>query len=310
MSDQNVKKNVREFYDRVGWQMVNGDFYQNAEYEDLRPVSHEYIHRCHMRINRHIAKEGEYLLDAGSGPVQYPEYLTYSEGYKARVCMDISIVALQEARKRLGEKGLYIVADIAHLPFKPDVFDGIVSLHTIHHVPMEDKLPAYEELYRTLKPGQTMAVVNGWTNAPLMEWMQRPINFMRRVRGWWLRKVRKQAPVQPAVEKASAKEKKAENNKPENKKPAGTYVQKLNAEWLTQALKDRMAYEILVWRSVSVAFLRAMIYPEWGGRFWLRVIYRMEELFPRWLGRIGQYPLVVVEKPLVGGAGEEQASKV
>jgi len=310
MSDQNVKKNVREFYDRVGWQMVNGDFYQNAEYEDLRPVSHEYIHRCHMRINRHIAKEGEYLLDAGSGPVQYPEYLTYSEGYKARVCMDISIVALQEARKRIGEKGLYIVADIAHLPFKPDVFDGIVSLHTIHHVPMEDKLPAYEELYRTLKPGQTMAVVNGWTNAPLMEWMQRPINFMRRVRGWWLRKVRKQAPVQPAVEKASAKEKKAENNKPENKKPAGTYVQKLNAEWLTQALKDRMAYEILVWRSVSVAFLRAMIYPEWGGRFWLRVIYRMEELFPRWLGRIGQYPLVVVEKPLVGGAGEEQASKV
>ena len=307
MSDQSIKKNVREFYDRVGWQMVNGDFYQNAEYEDLRPVSHDYIHRCHMRINRHITKEGDYLLDAGSGPVQYPEYLTYSEGYKARVCMDISIVALQEARKRLGEKGLYVVADIAHLPFRPDVFDGIVSLHTIHHVPLEDKIPAYDELYRTLKPGRTMAVVNGWTNAPLMAWMQRPMNFMRRFRGWWLRKVKKQAPVLTAAAQPAAEEKKIETAKPKSNKPAGTYVQKLNAEWLTQALKDRMTYEILVWRSVSVAFLRAMIYPEWGGRFWLKVLYWLEECCPRWLGRIGQYPLVVVEKPLTG---DKQGSKV
>ncbi len=128
MSENNTKKSVREFYDRVGWQTVNADMYQNAQYEDLRPVSQDYIHRCHLRVNRHIAKEGQYLLDAGSGPVQYPEYLTYSEGYQARVCMDISIVALKEARKRLGDHGRYVVGDIAHLPFKSDVFDGIVSL--------------------------------------------------------------------------------------------------------------------------------------------------------------------------------------
>ncbi len=310
MSDQSIKKNVREFYDRVGWKTVSGDLYQNAEYEDLRPVSHDYIHRCHMRINRHLAKEGEYLLDAGSGPVQYPEYLTYSEGYHARVCMDISIVALQEARKRLGDKGLYVVADIARLPFKPEVFDGIVSLHTIHHVPMEDKLPAYEELYRTLKPGRSMVVVNGWTKAPLMAWMQHFMSFMRRFRGWWLRKVKKQKPAQPNVQQVSVSEEKAEETKPEQGKPAGTYVLKLNAEWLTQALKDRMDYEILVWRSVSVGFLRSVIYPEWGGRFCLKVIYGLEELFPRWLGRIGQYPLVVVEKPLPESAGANEASEV
>ena len=31
---------------------------------------------------------------AGSGPVQWPEYLTYSEGYQYRLCADISITAL------------------------------------------------------------------------------------------------------------------------------------------------------------------------------------------------------------------------
>jgi SAM-dependent methyltransferase len=218
--------------------------------------------------------------------------------------MDISIVALQEARKRLGDKGFYVVADIAHLPFKPEVFDGIVSLHTIHHVPLEDKIPAYDELYRTLKPGRSMVVVNGWTNAPLMAWTQHLMSFMRRFRGWWLRKVKKQAPAQPAAPQAAATEDKAEAAKPEQGKPAGTYVQKLNAEWLTQALKDRMNYEILVWRSVSVGFLRSVIYPEWGGKFWLKVIYGLEELFPRLLGRIGQYPLVVVEKPQPDSAGD------
>jgi SAM-dependent methyltransferase len=298
MSDQNIKKNVREFYDRVGWQMVNEDFYQNAQYEDLRPVSREYIHRCHLRINRHLAPEGGFLLDAGSGPVQYPEYLTYSEGYQARVCMDISIVALREARKRLGEKGRYVVADIAHLPFKADAFDGIVSLHTVHHVPMEDKLPAYEELYRTLNPGKTMTVVNGWTNAPLMERSRRFMGRVRRLHDWWQRVVKKQDAPAPSEEAAAPAPNEAEEQL--TKGPAGTFVQKLNAEWLTQALEGLMPFEILVWRSVSVAFLRAVIYPEWAGRFWLKVLYGLEEIFPRWLGRIGQYPLVVISKPQAG----------
>jgi len=295
MSENNTKKSVREFYDRVGWQIANADMYQNAQYEDLRPVSRDYIHRCHLRINRHISKEGQYLLDAGSGPVQYPEYLTYSEGYHARICMDISIVALKEARKRLGDHGRYVVGDIAHLPFKSDVFDGIVSLHTIHHVPIEDKLPAYDELHRTLKPGKSMVIVNGWTNAPLMRWLSRFMEAIKQFHDWRMRKRKHTEPAktQPTQQAQSVQE------EPQESAPAGTFVQKLDAEWLTQALKDRMDFEIFVWRSVSVRFLRSVIFPEWGGRFWLKVLFWLEERSPRLLGRIGQYPLVVVRKPVV-----------
>ena len=48
--DSNVKQQVREFYDQIGWQEAGEGVYQNAHYEDLRPVSREYIHRCHLRI--------------------------------------------------------------------------------------------------------------------------------------------------------------------------------------------------------------------------------------------------------------------
>lgn len=295
MSDQNIKKNVREFYDQVGWQQTEDALYQNAQYEDLRPVSSEYIHRCHMRVKQHLVPEGRYLLDAGSGPVQYPEYATYSEGYQARVCMDISIVALREARKRLGDHGLYVVSDVAKLPFKSGVFDGIVSLHTIHHVPTEDKIPAYEGLYRTLAPGKKMVVVNGWTRAPLMLRLARFMGLMKRFHEWWVRKIKHQEPeVRLETETRSPKTRAAEKD---TSAQSGTYVQKHDAAWLKNALKGRMPYEIFVWRSVSVAFLRSVIYPEWGGRFWLKVIYWFEERFPRYLGRVGQYPLLVVSKP-------------
>ncbi|MGE5072274.1 MAG: hypothetical protein ACM3MF_02515 [Anaerolineae bacterium] len=79
---QNTKQQVREFYDRIGWSQAGDDgLYQNARYEDLRPVSQDYIHRCHLRVSRHLAPSGRFLLDAGSGPVQWPEYLAYSQGY-------------------------------------------------------------------------------------------------------------------------------------------------------------------------------------------------------------------------------------
>jgi ubiquinone/menaquinone biosynthesis C-methylase UbiE len=298
MTDKPIKKNVREFYDQVGWQRIDADRFQNAQYEDLRLVSREYIHRCHMRVKRHLAPEGRYLLDAGSGPVQYQEYLTYSEGYQARVCMDISIVALRAAREKLGEKGMFVVGDVAHLPFKSDAFDGIVSLHTIHHVPMEDKLLAYDELYRTLNPGQQMVVVDGWTNAPLMTRLSGFMHFMKRAHRWWRENIKKETLKMPAeIVKADGNE--------DQPAPRGTYVQKLSAEWLTQALKGRMDHEILVWRSVSVPFLRAVFYEDWGGRFWLKALFLVEELFPHFLGKVGQYPLVVVRKPTAGGQGND-----
>ena len=156
-------------------------FYQNARYEDLRPVSAEYIRRCHLRVNRFIKNEGQMLLDAGSGPVQYPEYLTYSQNYKFRVCADISIIALKEARKRLGDKGLYVVTDVANLPFKKDTFDGLVSLHTLHHLQLEDQKKAYEEFYRVLRPESSAVVVNGWMDSPLMRRSLRFVQIMERL---------------------------------------------------------------------------------------------------------------------------------
>ena len=272
---ENTKQQVREFYDRIGWSQVSDGLYQNARYEDLRPVSREYIHRCHLRVNRHIASRGDFLLDAGSGPVQWPEYLTYSEGYRFRVCADISITALKEARARLGTRGLYVVADIANLPFKSDGFDAAVSMHAIHHLPLGEHKRAYTELKRVLKPERGAVVINGWHNPLLMRPAEPFIRLGRLLTG------------------RSAKRKKDWAIEEDQ---AGTFVEKMMPRWLKKELDGAVKFEIYPWRSLSPRFMRWFVRPQLGGRAFLRFIFWLEERFPRFFGENGQYPLIVIRK--------------
>jgi SAM-dependent methyltransferase len=272
---EDSKQQVRDFYDEIGWAQDAEGLYQNARYEDRRLVSSEYIHKCHLRVNRHIAETGEYLLDAGSGPVQWPEYLTYSAGYRFRVCADISIKALTEARSKLQDKGLYTVADIAALPFKTDVFDGIVSIHAIHHLPLAQHRRAYLEIQRALKTGRSAAVVNGW-DRPLLMRLAEPFILA----GRWL----------------SGRERKRKKDWSAEEQRHGTFVQKMTPRWLRRELQGAVAFRTFAWRSLSPRFMRWFIRPGLGGKAWLRIVFRLEESFPRFFGEYGQYPLIVISK--------------
>jgi len=281
MSSKNTTHQVRKFYDDIGWKEAGQFRFQNTQFEDLRPVSSEYIHRCHLRVNRFLKPSGKYLLDIGSGPVQYPEYLTYSADYQFRVCLDISLTALQQAGEKLKDHGLFVLADAAHLPFPSNKFDGVVSLHTFHHLQMDDHLEAYREVYRVLKHNGRAVIVNGWKVSPLMKRFDRLMSLAERF-------LHKKTP--------NLREKDELKSADSIPKPARTFVEEFNAPLLKNRLAGQVALEIRVWRSVNVRFLRSLIHPWLGGKFWLKLIYWLEERFPHYLGENGAYPLVTVEK--------------
>jgi ubiquinone/menaquinone biosynthesis C-methylase UbiE len=272
---ENTKQQVREFYDQIGWLQVGAGLYQNARYEDLRPVSRDYIHKCHLRVNRHLASRGDFLLDAGSGPVQWPEYLTYSAGYRFRVCADLSITALREARTRLGAGGLYVIADIANLPFKSEVFDGVVSMHAIHHLALSEHRRAYVEFNRVLKAGREAVIINGWHN-PLLMRMAEPLIRS----GRWL----------------TGRSSKKKKNWSAEDEQAGTFVEKMTPHWLKNELKGVVKFEIFPWRSLSPRFMRWFVRPILAGGAFLEFVFWLEERFPKFFGENGQYPLIVLRK--------------
>lgn len=287
-----IKREVQEFYDEYGWQQIGDGLYQNSRYEDLRPVSKEYVVRCRERVEEYLPEGGHFILDGGSGPVQYPEYIEYSRGYDKRVCLDISQLALKEARRRIGDHGFYVVGDLANLPFKQDVFDAVISMHVIYHLPMEDQESAFREFFRTLVPGGDAVVIYSWGRHSLLMRLAEPVV---RLAGWFVRlysRIRfgKQRPLKydgKEIDKETA----TLLTKP------GLYSFKHDHRWLENRIGDLPGFEIRVWRTASSAFLRALVHRQFFGRFWLRLLFWLEEKFPNLLGRIGQYPMVLYQKP-------------
>ena len=282
--DHEIRRQVREFYDSIGWRQIGDGLYQNARYEDLRPVSQEYIRRCHLRVMRYLPARGKLLLDAGSGPIQYPEYLIYSRGYERRVCLDISRLALIEARNRIGEHGMFVVGDVSRLPFARGSFSGVVSLHTVHHVPVDRQGEAFEELHRVQQEGGRAVVVYSWGGHSLL---------MRLFR-WPIRLAEKMI-ARRAGRRATLEPQQSEQAKSLLRAP-GTFTHHHDQKWLRRELKRLPEHDIVVWRSVSTAFLRALVHRRAFGKTFLRLLYGVEEMAPHWMGRLGQYPMIVFGK--------------
>jgi ubiquinone/menaquinone biosynthesis C-methylase UbiE/uncharacterized protein YbaR (Trm112 family) len=292
---------VMRFYDEVGWQSSKDAGFQDAElFEDFRPVSSAYIHKCHMRVNDDLLPQGKYFLDVASGPVQYGEYLSYSERYEHRICGDVSLTALKAAKQKLGGKGIYIQCDITQLPLKSGSVDAFVSLHTIYHVPKERQALAFRELERVLKPGRKGAVVYTWGNHCLaMELVLHPIQVSKH-----LIKSVLPASVLGRLRKASGKQTSASAVGQTQAEPK-LYYHPHDRTWFQREIASTEGWDVRVWRSVSVPFLKLYVRSKFLGKQLLSIVFWIENAAPHVCGKFGYYPLLVYRKP---GSGNVSSS--
>jgi len=274
-STEDIKRSVQGFYDSVGWQRSESEVFEDANrYEDLRRGSAEHVHRTNHRVSRHLAAEGRFLLDVASGPVQFDDFVAYSRNYRRRVCVDLSLRALREARARLADHGLYVLADITRLPFRDGCFDGTCSLHTIYHVPAEEQGRAFEELHRTLAPSRTAVVVYAWGKySPLMFLFDALPHKLAALARPLFRRGASDRDSQPNL-----------------------YFHPRSQSWFRSAVAPHMRNDVFVWRSLSNFFLRRWVPDNALGSAFLRMVYRAEEWWPRALGWLGNYPLIVIRK--------------
>ena len=127
-------KSVHKFYNLIGWKKNNKHFKDAKISEDLRFYSREYVSKCRKRILRYIPRKGVNMLDFASGPIQYNEYLSYSQNYNYRHCVDFSKDAIKFAKLKLRQNGKFYCQDFLGIKFKNNYFDCILSLHTIYHI--------------------------------------------------------------------------------------------------------------------------------------------------------------------------------
>ena len=142
-----AEKVVETFYRDRGWEIDNGVTEDARRWEDLRPSSSEYVSRCRQRVQRHIRGSGK-ILDMASGPIQYEEYLAYSAGFKERHCVDLSPTAIEAARHKIGDHGVFWTGSFFDYEAPDDKFDCAVSLHTIYHIAADRQEDAVRKLLR------------------------------------------------------------------------------------------------------------------------------------------------------------------
>ena len=265
---------VQSFYDKVGWQKTEeGKYEDTARFVDARPVLYSYFTKCNNRIKKHIKKRGKYLVDVACGPIQYDEYRAMSDSYDYRICIDVSFQALREAKKQMGDKGIYLMADITNMPLQDQSVDDVISLHTLYHVPADRQIAALNEIHRILKPAATGVVIYSWGNkSSLMRAALMPL------RGWeWLRSLPQKS-----------------NSTPDTSEPR-LYSHTHDYPFLR---KQSLGFDIdvHVWSSISSDFTKTYIPEGPIGNLLLKIIGKLEDYFPHASGRFGQYPLFVIKK--------------
>lgn len=269
---ENPEDIVRKFYSGVGWKQVGEHTEDARRWEDLIPSAAQYVQDCRLRVLRHIPASGDRLLDMASGPIQYPEYLKYSENFNKRYCVDLSENALAVAKQKLGSDGEYFHGSFFDLDFEEDSFDCSLSLHTIYHMDKEKQEEAVRKLIKVTKPGQPVIIVYGNPASLVSRLMS--LTIIKKLRG---------------IKSNNLVIKQTQDTK------ADLYFFLHPLDWWDR-FSDTAKVTVYPWRSFSADAQKKLFPSNSLGTLLLKLLFRLEDRFPRLFVKQAQYPMIVLTK--------------
>jgi len=133
-------------------QQQHYDHIANAYAANLSyPHTQEYMDYVDRVLHEEVGGEGLKIcgeLCCGTGEA----FALYKDAIESGIGVDVSSSMLAKARKAFaGEQFTFIQGDATRLPLGDGVFDNVIMLGGIHHVPDRDKL--FRQVFRVLKPG-------------------------------------------------------------------------------------------------------------------------------------------------------------
>jgi SAM-dependent methyltransferase len=168
-----------------------------------------------------------------------------------------------------------LLGDITRLPLASDAIDAAISLHTIYHLPAGEQAAAIGELERVTRPGGRIVVVYTWRSSALMQILFRARGLAGRVRHFF------RPPVPPG-----------------KMEPRPTlFFCPQDYRWFVREVASRHRVKLRTWSALSAAFHSRFVPDNWLGRATLAAVSRLEDWFPWFCGRFGQYPMFVLDKP-------------
>jgi SAM-dependent methyltransferase len=139
---------------RAGYDLVS------TVYEDDAGGQGTALRRPWLRRLRELVRPGGLLLDFGCGAgVPVARDLARDDRV---VGLDVSGVQLERAR-RLVPDAAFVQADVSTAAFRDGVFDAVVCLYTLIHVPVDDHRAVLARIGSWLRPGGVLMIITGHT---------------------------------------------------------------------------------------------------------------------------------------------------
>ncbi len=269
--NETAESRISKFYNTEGWIEVDGYTEDAIRFEDLRKYSKEYVTNCRLRLLNYIPKTGENFLDMASGPIQYKEYLKYSEGYDKRHCVDLSIDALNIAEQKIGNHGVFHHGSFFDLKFEENYFDCSISVHTIYHIDKEMQSSAIHKLIEITKKNSPVIIVYSNPNSIVNKLSS---SFIAKKIRSILRKFQK-------------------SNTADVKTSLYFYAHELT--WWKQ-FENIAKVEIFPWRSFDSDYQKRLFPNNFIGKYLLKIIFSLENKYPNFFAKHLQYPTIVLIK--------------
>ncbi len=155
MGERSAREILRNFYDSYGWKVdpQTGRYLDQVLFVDPDELAQRYMEKGELRYLKYFRGGGRYFLDAGCGA---KPRRALAQNYARHVCVDISILGLRECRRKIGESGHYVLADMTSMPFAENAFYGTLASHCLYHIDRHEQVEAVNELYRVTNPEETV----------------------------------------------------------------------------------------------------------------------------------------------------------
>ncbi len=273
------KERVFNYYNQINFETRSSlkSYEDSPKWVDYREVSVEYINNAFTRAKQYLNPRGKYMLDIASGPIGLTEYVQLSENYEIRICADLSVNALIQAKNNYSHRdGIYICADITNIPLKDNVCDAVLCQHTLYHIPKNEQKTAVNEMYRVAKQDSRIAIVYNWfyyswfINISLFPYQL--YRIVRHIAGKiYVRLFR---------------------SKPR------LYFFIHSPAWFKRSFEFGNDIRFFCWRSTNKQFMKFYVHRWLGGKQLLRCLRKSEDKYPEFWGRFGDYPVIVIHKKL------------
>lgn len=273
------KKRVFDYYNEVNYKIKDAlQIYEDSpKWVDFREISSEYMRTSFKRASRFYPKTGTYLLDIASGPIGLPEYMTLGDGYTYRVCVDISINALIQAKMNLeksGKHGIFICGDITNIPIQDHAMDAVLSQHTLYHIPRDDQKTAVDEMYRVAKPNSRIVIIYSWFyHSWFMNLSLNIIQIYRIIRHVAGKIYVRLFPSRPRL-----------------------YFYAHSPGWFKKSFEFGKDMEFFSWRSTNKYFMDLYIHKWLFGKRILDMLIHLEDKHSKFMSLFGEYAAIVITK--------------